>query len=35
MILCGRNVGLDEPLFLIAGPCALESEALALTVAAG
>jgi 2-dehydro-3-deoxyphosphooctonate aldolase (KDO 8-P synthase) len=33
VILCGRNVGLDEPLFLIAGPCALESEALALTVA--
>src|SRR3954467_10461752 len=33
MILCGRNVGLDQPLFLIAGPCALESETLALTVA--
>ena len=33
MILCGRNVGLDHPLFLIAGPCALESETLALTVA--
>jgi 2-dehydro-3-deoxyphosphooctonate aldolase (KDO 8-P synthase) len=31
--LCGRNVGLDQPLFLIAGPCALESEALAMTVA--
>jgi 2-dehydro-3-deoxyphosphooctonate aldolase (KDO 8-P synthase) len=33
MILCGRNVGLDQPLFLMAGPCALESETLALTVA--
>src|SRR5437764_3598591 len=33
MNLCGRNVGLDQPLFLIAGPCALESEALALSVA--
>ena len=33
MNLCGRKVGLDEPLFLIAGPCALESEALALSTA--
>jgi len=34
VILCGREIGLDQPLFLIAGPCALESEELALTVAA-
>ena len=33
MNLCGRKVGLHEPLFLIAGPCALESEALALSTA--
>ena len=32
-MLCGRPVGLDEPLFLIAGPCVIESEALALSVA--
>ena len=31
--LCGRPVGLGEPLFLIAGPCAIESEALCLEVA--
>jgi 2-dehydro-3-deoxyphosphooctonate aldolase (KDO 8-P synthase) len=31
--LCGHNVGLDERLFLIAGPCALESEALVLSTA--
>lgn len=31
--LCGRVVGLDQPLFLIAGPCVIESEALALSVA--
>jgi 2-dehydro-3-deoxyphosphooctonate aldolase (KDO 8-P synthase) len=31
--LLGRQVGLDEPLFLIAGPCAIETEALALSVA--
>ncbi|MDF0490366.1 3-deoxy-8-phosphooctulonate synthase [Sphingomonas sp. H39-1-10] len=34
MRLLGRAVGQDQPLFLIAGPCVLESEALALTVAA-
>jgi 2-dehydro-3-deoxyphosphooctonate aldolase (KDO 8-P synthase) len=28
--LCGFDVGLDSPLFLIAGPCVIESEALAL-----
>ena len=29
MQLCGFEVGLDRPLFLIAGPCVIESEALA------
>ena len=29
MKLCGFEVGLDQPLFLIAGPCVIESEALA------
>ena len=33
MKLCGREVGLDRPMFLIAGPCAIESEALVLSVA--
>ena len=33
MDLCGFEVGNDRPLFLIAGPCALESEALGLEVA--
>lgn len=33
MTLCGRPVGLDRPLFLIAGPCVIESEAMALSVA--
>lgn len=28
--LCGFPVGLDQPLFLIAGPCVVESESLAL-----
>ena len=32
-MLCGRPIGLDHPLFLIAGPCVIESEALALLVA--
>jgi len=31
--LCGRKIGLGEPMFLIAGPCAIESEALALSTA--
>jgi len=31
--LLGHPVGLDQPLFLIAGPCAIESEMLALSVA--
>jgi 2-dehydro-3-deoxyphosphooctonate aldolase (KDO 8-P synthase) len=33
MRLCGFEVGLDHPLFLIAGPCVIESEALALDTA--
>ncbi len=33
MKLCGFDVGLDRPLFLIAGPCVVESEALQLDVA--
>jgi 2-dehydro-3-deoxyphosphooctonate aldolase (KDO 8-P synthase) len=33
MKLCGHEVGLDQSLFLIAGPCVIESEALCLTVA--
>jgi 2-dehydro-3-deoxyphosphooctonate aldolase (KDO 8-P synthase) len=31
--LCGFDVGLDRPLFLIAGPCVVESEALQVDVA--
>ena len=34
MELCGFEVGLDRPLFLIAGPCVIESEALVLETAA-
>jgi 2-dehydro-3-deoxyphosphooctonate aldolase (KDO 8-P synthase) len=33
MNLCGFNVGLDQPFFLIAGPCVIESEQLQLDVA--
>ena len=33
MQLCGFEVGLDRPFFLIAGPCVVESEALQLEVA--
>ncbi len=33
MQLCGLDVGLDHPLFLIAGPCVIESESLALETA--
>ena len=33
MRLCGFEVGLDRPFFLIAGPCVVESEALQLEVA--
>ncbi len=31
--LCGFEVGLDQPLFLIAGPCVIESEAMAMATA--
>ncbi len=34
MKLCHFEAGLDQPLFLIAGPCVIESEALALDTAA-
>ncbi len=33
MQLCGFEAGLDQPLFLIAGPCVIESEQLALDTA--
>ncbi|OFC51515.1 3-deoxy-8-phosphooctulonate synthase, partial [Acidithiobacillus caldus] len=33
MNLCGFEVGLHRPFFLIAGPCAIESETLALSTA--
>ncbi len=33
MNLCGFEVGLDKPLFLIAGPCVIESEQLAIDTA--
>ena len=33
MRLCGFDVGLDKPLFLIAGPCAIESRQMALDTA--
>ena len=33
MQLCGFEVGLDRPLFLIAGPCVIESEQLQIDVA--
>ncbi|STY28894.1 2-dehydro-3-deoxyphosphooctonate aldolase [Legionella wadsworthii] len=33
MKLCGFEAGLDKPLFLIAGPCVIESEELALETA--
>ena len=34
MQVCGFNVGLDQPFFLIAGPCVIESEQFALDTAA-
>ena len=34
MQLCGFEVGEDQPLFVIAGPCVIESEALAMETAA-
>lgn len=33
MNICGFNVGIEQPFFLIAGPCAIESEQLALDTA--
>lgn len=33
MNICGFDVGLDQPFFLIAGPCVIESEQLALDTA--
>jgi 2-dehydro-3-deoxyphosphooctonate aldolase (KDO 8-P synthase) len=33
MKILGHEVGLDEPLFIIAGPCVIESETLVLSVA--
>jgi 2-dehydro-3-deoxyphosphooctonate aldolase (KDO 8-P synthase) len=33
MELCGFNAGIEHPLFLIAGPCVIESEALAVETA--
>ena len=33
MELCGFKVGLDQPFFLIAGPCVIESEQLAIDTA--
>ncbi|HVJ72962.1 MAG TPA: 3-deoxy-8-phosphooctulonate synthase [Casimicrobiaceae bacterium] len=33
MKLCGFDVGLDRPMFLIAGPCVVESQALQIDVA--
>ena len=33
MKLCGFDVGLDRPLFLIAGPCVVESRTLQVDVA--
>ncbi|NNG11870.1 MAG: 3-deoxy-8-phosphooctulonate synthase [Halobacteria archaeon] len=33
MELCGFNAGIDQPFFLIAGPCVIESETLAIDTA--
>ena len=33
MKLCGFEIGLDKPIFLIAGPCVIESEHMAMTTA--
>ena len=33
MNLCGFNAGLDQPFFLIAGPCVIENEAMTMAVA--
>ncbi len=34
MQLCNFEVGSDKPFFLIAGPCVIESEQMAIDVAA-
>jgi 3-deoxy-D-manno-octulosonic acid (KDO) 8-phosphate synthase len=33
MKLCGFDIGLDQPFFLIAGPCVIESEQLQMDTA--
>ena len=33
MKLCGFDIGIDKPFFLIAGPCVIESEQLQMDVA--
>ena len=33
MKLCGFEIGIDNPIFLIAGPCVIESEQMALDTA--
>ena len=33
MKLCGFDVGLDQPFFLIAGPCVIESRQMAMDIA--
>jgi 2-dehydro-3-deoxyphosphooctonate aldolase (KDO 8-P synthase) len=33
MQLCGFEVGIDKPLFLIAGPCVIESQQMAIDTA--
>jgi 2-dehydro-3-deoxyphosphooctonate aldolase (KDO 8-P synthase) len=33
MKLCGFEVGLNQPIFLIAGPCVAESEAMCVDIA--
>ena len=33
MKLCNFTVGLDQPLFVIAGPCVIESEQMAMDTA--
>ena len=33
MKLCGFDVGLDQPIFLMAGPCVIESEQMVLDIA--
>ncbi|MBU0499028.1 MAG: 3-deoxy-8-phosphooctulonate synthase [Gammaproteobacteria bacterium] len=35
MNLCGFEAGIDQPLFLIAGPCVIESEQMTLDIAGG